>query len=411
MACGKRTSYKLFLLVLTTLLSIISFTHKATAETEFISSENTSCHPEAGNLLRLYQTIFNRTPDKDGANYWLEKLDEGLTLKSISYWMFQSPEYKAKYKGLDNKQFIVKVYRNVLKRKPDTGGYNYWLNKLNRGLDRSELVLLFSNSKEFRTHFPYTKNSFCAFVDKHGGGKSMAPGVVYQQRGRAHIAFIDLENRVQRTFVTPENSSLENTAAFAKRNKLTVAMNGNWFGDNGWLDGFAVSNKNVYGGSLNTDINQSGDHAYTSLFGFSADHKVIAPEWHGYTSKTVNPKIVSAISGHPTLVHGSRLASAYQFELGPRSSDPTIRTANARSAVGVTYDNKKLIMVAVEGSPGVGYTALELAQLMQGLGSHYAVMLDGGGSSALAINGTDVSKNQVRIVKVNFGLRTGNYYE
>lgn len=44
-----------------------------------------------------------------------------------------------------------RVYRNVLGRAPEAGGYDYWVDQLGRGMIRGELMIYFSDSDEFRT--------------------------------------------------------------------------------------------------------------------------------------------------------------------------------------------------------------------------------------------------------------------
>jgi uncharacterized protein YigE (DUF2233 family) len=58
-----------------------------------------------------------------------------------------------------------------------------------------------------------------------------------------------------------------------------------------------------------------------------------------------------------------------------------------RSAVGTTADGRTLLIVAVDGRQdhSRGVTLDELGQLMQTLGAHHALNLDGGGSTALVI--------------------------
>jgi len=374
------------------------------------TSVNPSCHAESGSTLRLYWAIFNRAPDKKGSNYWLNQIDSGQSLKSISYWMFKSPEYKKKYAGLNNAQFVDKAYKNVLRRKPDTKGKNYWLKQLRKGMTRSDMIVNFSASKEFKTRHTYARNDFCTFVSKKGGGQSIAPGVVYQKRGNAHVAFVNLK-AVKKTFTTREGTAYEKTEKFAKRTNMTVAINGNWFSSQGRLDGFAVSQGNTYGGNLDTTKKSPKDHNYTAIFGFTENNKVIT-DWHGVVRSKTDSRIVNSVSGHPTLVHKGHLASDFGFNLGPTSLDKyTLVDPNAHSAIGVSADGNKLIMVSVDRSRGNGISALDLAKLMKKLGAREAVMLDGGGSTALAIKGVDVSKSQTRDVAVNIGVRTGNYFE
>ncbi|WP_461484897.1 phosphodiester glycosidase family protein, partial [Pedobacter sp.] len=69
-------------------------------------------------------------------------------------------------------------------------------------------------------------------------------------------------------------------------------------------------------------------------------------------------------------------------------------SSRARSAIGYTANNK-VIMIAAEGNNpngAAGLTLAELAQVMKEMGCVGAINLDGGGSTALYINGTHTVK-------------------
>ena len=41
------------------------------------------------------------------------------------------------------------MYRAFMGREYDTGGLNYWVNQMNRGMSKNEVLNNFANSKEF----------------------------------------------------------------------------------------------------------------------------------------------------------------------------------------------------------------------------------------------------------------------
>jgi hypothetical protein len=98
---------------------------------------------------RLYSAYFERLPDYSGYGYWTGKLRSGSSLKKVSDTFAASSEFKNKYGPLTNTNFVKKVYANVLHRTPDTGGLNYWVNKLNnKSASRGQVMLNFSESNE-----------------------------------------------------------------------------------------------------------------------------------------------------------------------------------------------------------------------------------------------------------------------
>lgn len=104
----------------------------------------------AGQVFRLYQAAFNRTPDGPGLSLNVNALDRGTTLSGLANSFLGSPEFQQKY-GINpsNETFVTSLYFNVLHRAPDAGGYAAYTNALNAGaLTRAEALVQFSESLE-----------------------------------------------------------------------------------------------------------------------------------------------------------------------------------------------------------------------------------------------------------------------
>ena len=105
-------------------------------------------------MLRLYWAVFDRAPDVPGARYWMDQLDRCRNLRNIAQFFTQSPEFDRLYGDVTNQEFVTLIYNNVLNRAPDTAGFNFWLGRLQTGLSREEMVLQVSDSPEFVTEIP-----------------------------------------------------------------------------------------------------------------------------------------------------------------------------------------------------------------------------------------------------------------
>jgi hypothetical protein len=103
-----------------------------------------------GTIYRLYRAYFLREPDLDGYRYWLQAYRGGYPLRAISADFARSAEFVQRYGELTDREFVTRVYRNVLGRTPDATGYSYWLDQMRRGLTRGELMIYFSDSTEYR---------------------------------------------------------------------------------------------------------------------------------------------------------------------------------------------------------------------------------------------------------------------
>jgi V8-like Glu-specific endopeptidase len=103
----------------------------------------------AGQAYRLYQAAFARTPDNGGLKYWIAQMDSGVTLEQVSNGFLISNEFKAVYGANPTVDvFVGNLYRNVLHRAPDAGGFDYWSNQIKGGLINERVLIGFSESNE-----------------------------------------------------------------------------------------------------------------------------------------------------------------------------------------------------------------------------------------------------------------------
>lgn len=105
---------------------------------------------QAGTIYRTYQAAFGRAPDLGGLGYWLAASDKGMSMKAISQAFVDSTEFKTLYgTSPNNAQILDKFYENVLHRKPDSAGYDYWLKVLDgKFASAAEVLQAFSDSPE-----------------------------------------------------------------------------------------------------------------------------------------------------------------------------------------------------------------------------------------------------------------------
>ncbi len=97
-------------------------------------------------VLRLYQAFFARDPDLGGAIFWIEQYNNGDTLLRISERFTGTPEFDFFYEGTTNQEFVNRVYQNVLGRPPEQVGFDFWVNELNQGMTRGNMVRLIATS-------------------------------------------------------------------------------------------------------------------------------------------------------------------------------------------------------------------------------------------------------------------------
>jgi hypothetical protein len=102
-----------------------------------------------GMTYRLYQAAFDRAPDKAGLGYWIDSMDRGLSLKAVAHEFMASKEFAKLYGAKpSDADFLGQLYGNVLHRKPDSAGQAYWLDQMQHGQTKEDVLVNFSESKE-----------------------------------------------------------------------------------------------------------------------------------------------------------------------------------------------------------------------------------------------------------------------
>jgi len=106
---------------------------------------------EANQVYRLYQATLNRAPDKAGQEDWVSRIvQDGTALGDVAAGFVGSREFQNTYGALEDTDFVQLLYQNVLGREGDTDGLNSWLDALSGGASRTDVVLGFSESREFQ---------------------------------------------------------------------------------------------------------------------------------------------------------------------------------------------------------------------------------------------------------------------
>lgn len=101
----------------------------------------------SGFIDRLYTIALGRGCDSTGKEYWLNRVQNGSTGADLARGFLFSREFLGK--NLTNEQFITILYSTFFNRTPDEPGKAYWLNRLNNGMSRQEVINGFINSIEW----------------------------------------------------------------------------------------------------------------------------------------------------------------------------------------------------------------------------------------------------------------------
>lgn len=87
----------------------------------------------------LYAAVFNRAPDQSGLNFWVGQ----NSFESMAEGFVSHPVFTAQYGAKNNDEFIQSIYQNLLQGEGDAEGVQFWVELLNTGKSRAEILASF----------------------------------------------------------------------------------------------------------------------------------------------------------------------------------------------------------------------------------------------------------------------------
>lgn len=96
----------------------------------------------------IYRNVLKRDPDSGGLNYWAgEMLENGMTASRLVEEFAKSQEFASA--NISNEEYVERLYETVLGRKSDESGKQYWVSLMNTGYSRHDILREFTRSAEF----------------------------------------------------------------------------------------------------------------------------------------------------------------------------------------------------------------------------------------------------------------------
>jgi hypothetical protein len=145
---------------------------------------------------RVFVDFLGRPADPSGKAYWIRSLGSGKTMRTFRAQLFGSNEYFTKAGGT-NEAFMRRAYNDVMGRNPDPAGFEFWVNRLNRGAERGGVVANFLGSTEARRTL--TNTQFLRFLDRTATPAEESQWIATLGNGRADgeralVAFLAASN-------------------------------------------------------------------------------------------------------------------------------------------------------------------------------------------------------------------------
>lgn len=85
-------------------------------------------------FIRLYQAAFNRIPDADGLDFWVNKYRDGnLNIWDYTAKIVDTPEFHATFDHIPVADGVNQIYQYALGRNAEASGLNFWVAQINSG--------------------------------------------------------------------------------------------------------------------------------------------------------------------------------------------------------------------------------------------------------------------------------------
>lgn len=132
---------------------------KGTDVYDTLTDESTELYTEdtpdiAGFIRNLYESCLDRNPTRAEVSAWLKSVArEHLTGGELTAKFVWSQEFQNKQ--LSNEEFVEKLYHIYLGRASDPQGKQAWVNQLNSGVSKAEVIQGFELSVEFHNTCAY----------------------------------------------------------------------------------------------------------------------------------------------------------------------------------------------------------------------------------------------------------------
>lgn len=101
-------------------------------------------------VTRMYTTALNREGDADGIAYWVQELCAGNRSGAMVCETFLLGT-ELEDQNISNDEFLNRCYATLYDRTADEEGFNYWIKMLNNGVSRRYVMAGFINSLEYQT--------------------------------------------------------------------------------------------------------------------------------------------------------------------------------------------------------------------------------------------------------------------
>jgi hypothetical protein len=125
-------------------------------------------------VMQVFEKLLDRPADEGGMNYWVARLQSGLSDEAFFASVASSPEYgllatSKYYDSASDSKWISQMFLDALGRPVDSGSLAYFINKLRIGTRRIDVALEIGDGPEaHRREVTLAFNSLIGFIPDQG---------------------------------------------------------------------------------------------------------------------------------------------------------------------------------------------------------------------------------------------------
>jgi hypothetical protein len=107
---------------------------------------------DARAVALFYEGALGRQPDIPGLNFWINEFERDVDLETMAGFFIESDEFELLFGDVDdlsNRDYVQRLYQNILDRDPDSAGWDFWEDELEiAGFSRENVLVRFTQSVE-----------------------------------------------------------------------------------------------------------------------------------------------------------------------------------------------------------------------------------------------------------------------
>jgi alpha-tubulin suppressor-like RCC1 family protein len=151
-------------------------------------------------VVRVYRAFLGRAPDAGGLRFWIGRKRNVAPARTWSVTQIATEftngaEFQRKYGALTNRQFVTRIYTDVLERPADASGVGYWTGKLDRKeKTKAQVMVGFSESNEYKVKQAQNTDVAVAHTYLMGRAPTSAEAAAWvgrQKGGTPHRELLD----------------------------------------------------------------------------------------------------------------------------------------------------------------------------------------------------------------------------